>query len=103
MQIGETALIRAAIKGHLDIADLLIRHGAPVQHQDMVMWGEGGEGEPVWVRSFVWWVVCHGFGFELMCRDTKSDGGKRVGLWFRCETVTLGLGLELRLVYWGSG
>ena len=40
MQSGNTAIICAGTYGKLDVADLLIRHGASVNNQNQVMWGK---------------------------------------------------------------
>ena len=45
MQMGNTAFIWAAMKAHSDTADLLLKHGAQVNFQNKVMWGEGWQGE----------------------------------------------------------
>ena len=49
----DAALIEAAQNGHLEVAELLIRHGAHVQYQDEVIWGRGYGSVPVWAKSFV--------------------------------------------------
>ena len=41
IQYGSTALMNAAAKGHLEVADLLIRNGAQVQHENKVIRGNG--------------------------------------------------------------
>ena len=41
IQDGMTALIWASQFGHLEVADLLLRHGARVRHKDKVMRGNG--------------------------------------------------------------
>ena len=41
MQFNATALMNAALKGHLDIAKLLLDHDAQVDMQDKVMSGDG--------------------------------------------------------------
>ena len=45
MQMGNTAFIWAGMKAHSDTADLLLKHGAQVNFQNKVMWGEGWQGE----------------------------------------------------------
>ena len=45
MQMGDTAFIWAAMKAHSDTADLLLKHGAQVNFQNEVMWGEGWQGK----------------------------------------------------------
>ena len=41
MQNGTTALLAASRGGHLEVVELLLRHGASVQHEDMVIRGKG--------------------------------------------------------------
>ena len=43
MQIGRTALHNAAERGYLEVAEVLIRNGARVQHQDTRVRICGGE------------------------------------------------------------
>ena len=75
-QDGSTALICAAVYGNKDVADLLIKGGARVQHKNNVSRGKGGEGVPAWARRFAWCMVCSGLG--LTCRDGMSDHGEWV-------------------------
>ena len=37
-QYGYTALMRAAANGHLEMTQLLLRHGARICHENQVMW-----------------------------------------------------------------
>ena len=56
MQFGNTALIWAARKGHLQIAQELLKRGATTEAQNKVMQGDGvgvGVGNEGWVH--VWW------------------------------------------------
>ena len=56
MQDRDTALILAARKGHLKVVELLIRHGAQVQHQNKVIRYKG-----LLSAWYVWgWVKCAG-------------------------------------------
>ena len=41
LQNGATALLVTAQTGHLEVVDLLLRHGANVQHEDQVIRGKG--------------------------------------------------------------
>ena len=61
MQNGTTAFIHAAKNGSVKLVDLLLRHGARIQHQDKVIRGKEAER----VR----------FRFELICWNTMSDSG----------------------------
>jgi hypothetical protein len=95
MQCKDTALIYAAI-GHLKVVQLLLQHGARVNHQNKVR---------VRVRVMrcvcadeeflLDGTVCQGFGF-MHC-DTMNDCGECVGLWLRFERVALVFGLALML------
>ena len=49
MQNGETALLYATQYGYLEIAELLLRHGASVLHENKVMRGKDCEGVSVFV------------------------------------------------------
>ena len=49
MQNGETALLYATQYGYLQIADILLRHGASVLHENKVMRGKDCEGVSVFV------------------------------------------------------
>ena len=48
MQNGNTAFIHAAKNGSVELVDLLLRHGARIQHQDKVIRGKEREGVPAW-------------------------------------------------------
>ena len=95
MQCKDTALIYAAI-GHLKVVQLLLQHGARVNHQNKVRIG-------VRVRVRVMRCVCAGEefvldgtvskGFGFMHCDTMNDCGECVGLWLRFERVALVFGL----------
>ena len=63
MQFGWTALMWASNNGHLEVVDLLIRHGARVRREDKVMWGKGWEGVPVWMRRV--FLVIGMFGIRV--------------------------------------
>ena len=53
MQYGWTALMCAALKGHLQIAQELLKHGADIDAKAKVMQGDGVGGNEGWVH--VWW------------------------------------------------
>ena len=61
MQIGRTSLHNAAEKGYLEVAEVLIRHGARVQHEDTRVRICGGEK----VFRVVVDVLVHSSGLKL--------------------------------------
>ena len=69
MQDGETALIRAARNGHLQIAQELLKHGANIETKDEVMpagWCRGRGNNEGWVH--VWWSGVW-IGTRVGCRQ----------------------------------
>ena len=62
--------MHSAEHGHQEVAELLLEHGARVQHENEVSRGKGAEGVPVWTRRFVRWLVCSGLG--LIFQDTLN-------------------------------
>ena len=44
MQWGKTALMEAAQYGHRDVVELLLGHGARIEHQTLVIRGDGWGG-----------------------------------------------------------
>ena len=48
IQDGATALMHAAKSGSVEVVDLLLRHGARIQHQDKVIRGKERESVPAW-------------------------------------------------------
>ena len=59
MQSGETALLYATQYGHFDIADILLRHGASVQHENKVIRGKDSEGASVFVGEELCFGACY--------------------------------------------
>ena len=59
MQNGETALLYATQYGHFDIADILLRHGASVQHENKVIRGKDSEGVSVFVGKELCFGACY--------------------------------------------
>ena len=51
IQEGQTALIKAAVKGHLSIVMVLLNCGASTAKQTEATRGEGREGAPIGERS----------------------------------------------------
>ena len=59
MQMGKTALTWSAYNGHLEMAKLLIRHGASVQHENKVIRGKDSEGASVFVGEELCFGACY--------------------------------------------
>ena len=78
------------------MAELLIQHGARVQHEDKVIRGKGGEGVPAWARRFAWCMVCS--GLALTCRVGMSDHGEWVRVAVRVRAkVRVGVPIKVRV------
>ena len=89
MQDGDTPLGRAAQWGRLDTVKLLVRHGARIEHQNKVMWGDGWDnslcsGGSILVIRFRCWA---NLGNDIVdCAECATM------LWSRTEvSVTLAI------------